>query len=113
MHSLKRDREESLLDHDDVMIDTSPLMTPSSLENGTVPFAAALAAKDVEIQILQMKLSQSETDGKNTTVQLAAMVKQSIKKPKKVRKNFLLRIADIVNCKSAGKNATYSPETRQ
>jgi hypothetical protein len=123
--SLKREREEEiLLDHNHISFNNSSKMTSD------------LAAKDVQIlelqekllqcenklyrtndqnvQILesQEKLLQSEINLNRTNVQLAIMIKESSKKPKKIKKSFMLRIADAINCKSVEKDSTKSPEVR-
>jgi hypothetical protein len=102
MLSLKRAREEEIeLDHNDISFDTSQQISFD------------LAAKDDQILELQEKLLQSENNLNRTNVQLAAMIKQSLKKPKKIKKNFMLRIADAVNCKTVRKDSTKSPEAKK
>jgi hypothetical protein len=102
MLSLKRAREEEiLLDHNDISFDTS------------LQISFDLAAKDDQILELQEKLLQSENNLNRTNIQLAAIIKQSLKKPKKIKKNFMLRIADAVNCKTVRKDSTKSPEAKK
>jgi hypothetical protein len=68
--------------------------------------------QDAQILELQENLLQSENNLHRTNVQLAVMIKQSLKKPKKVKKNFMLRLAYAINCKSVEKDSTKSPEAR-